>query len=206
MDFRMNPFPKLLFILLNPVKDGNGVDFIQTNLIKHTNYKVILIKNQWLKRAKDVSFQLKNHSCFRLGDLSPSLSKAAKALCPTWSSWFRHINSGTKPLTHLKTNCHWFNEGKKLWKLATLCIRTAAFSLTPILFHNLTSLTYFVSSLGKQQQHCGVLLKREKPCLSWWGLGQRKWLLTSLVFSHLGNAKRGITQRSAALLEDMHFA
>jgi len=41
-----------------------GVDFIQTNLIKHTNYTLILIKNQWLKRAKDVSFQLKNHSCF----------------------------------------------------------------------------------------------------------------------------------------------
>lgn len=45
--FRMNLFPKQLFILLNPFKGGSRVDFIQTNLINHTNYKVILIKNQW---------------------------------------------------------------------------------------------------------------------------------------------------------------
>jgi len=50
-------------------------------------------------------------------------------------------------------------------QLVSLRIQTAAFKLTPILFHNLTSLTYFVYSLGKQQQHCGVLLKREKLCL-----------------------------------------
>lgn len=38
------------------------------------------------------------------------------------------------------------------------------------------------------------------------GAGSEEVTFNYLVFSHLGNAKRGITQRSAALLEDMHFA